>query len=445
MTSNYLPVGESYLEYKKRVLDSKSRSFCGAKWYYATIWLNTGQTTACHHPLPHQVDAVEVTKNYKLLSNTPQKQIERQQMISGERPSGCDYCWRIEDLAEDNVSDRVHKSLAYTEQDLQQAFEAESKQDFPLKYLELSFDRTCNFACSYCNPAFSTTWAKDIKKNGPYTNIGNDGQQHYGHSHEQAGLYDEQKNPYIKAFFDWWDAELYKTVTTLRITGGEPLMHTHVWKIMDLLKEQSNSVKYFAVNTNLIAKDDLIDKLIDKSKGINNFHIYTSNECVGDKAEYLRDGLDWKTWCKNLDKIIDSKTFAGVSIMCTINALSIDGLIEFLDYVIDIKKRGDLSFPTLSLNILRFPNFQSLDVLPPNTKLKYGDLLEKWLESNQIYLNGMEKSNVKRLIIYLKDISPKSQSHLKNNFVNFYKQYDERRGKNLSKTFPDIGEWYNGV
>ena len=70
MTSHFKPNNESYTEYKKRVLDSKSRSFCGAKWYYATIWLNTGQTTACHHPLPHQVDAVAVKNNPALFTHT---------------------------------------------------------------------------------------------------------------------------------------------------------------------------------------------------------------------------------------------------------------------------------------------------------------------------------------------------------------------------------------
>ena len=40
------------LTFKKQKLDPKSASFCGAKWYNATIWLGSGQTTSCHHPLP---------------------------------------------------------------------------------------------------------------------------------------------------------------------------------------------------------------------------------------------------------------------------------------------------------------------------------------------------------------------------------------------------------
>jgi len=47
------------LEYKKQILDPKSASFCGAKWYNATIWLGSGMTTSCHHPLPHKIDLEE--------------------------------------------------------------------------------------------------------------------------------------------------------------------------------------------------------------------------------------------------------------------------------------------------------------------------------------------------------------------------------------------------
>ena len=52
-----MSTGNEDLKYKKEVLDPKSASFCGAKWYNATIWLGSGMTTSCHHPLPHKIDA----------------------------------------------------------------------------------------------------------------------------------------------------------------------------------------------------------------------------------------------------------------------------------------------------------------------------------------------------------------------------------------------------
>ena len=122
-SDQHLLPGESFAKYKERVLDTKSSSFCGAKWYYATVWLDTGQTTACHHPLPHKIDANEVLKNPKLLSNTPQKKKERAEMQKGIQCKGCDYCWRVENLKANKISDRVYKSVLYTDDELQKALE----------------------------------------------------------------------------------------------------------------------------------------------------------------------------------------------------------------------------------------------------------------------------------------------------------------------------------
>ena len=54
---------ESFHEYKARVIDPKSASFCGAKWHNATIWLGHGQTTSCHQPPPHDIPLEELKDN----------------------------------------------------------------------------------------------------------------------------------------------------------------------------------------------------------------------------------------------------------------------------------------------------------------------------------------------------------------------------------------------
>ena len=225
---------ESFLEYKQRVLDTKSASFCGAKWYNATIWLGSGQTTSCHHPLPHKIDAEAVLQHPPLLHNTPEKKEHRRLMQAGQRPSGCEYCWRIEDSSATAISDRPYKSMIYSEEELNDAFNTPYVFDTNLRTLEIAFDRTCNFACSYCNPAFSTTWVKDIKTNGPYTDLVSDGRNHYTHLHDSSQLFGfSDTNPYVEAFFKWWESDLHKTLRELRITGGEPLMSGHTWKLLE--------------------------------------------------------------------------------------------------------------------------------------------------------------------------------------------------------------------
>ena len=79
------------LEFKQQVLDTKSASFCAAKWYNATIWLGSGMTTSCHHPPAHLVDINKLRDNPRLLHNTDQKKQDRAMMQRGERPAGCEY------------------------------------------------------------------------------------------------------------------------------------------------------------------------------------------------------------------------------------------------------------------------------------------------------------------------------------------------------------------
>lgn len=229
---------ESDSDYKKRVIDIKSESFCGAKWYNATIWLGSGMSTSCHHPPAHLVDFNEVQINPKLLHNTPQKKDDRAKMLLGQRPEGCGYCWKIEDMGRDAVSDRVYKTKIYSENDLDAAFVTPADQDVNLKTLEIAFDRTCQFACSYCNPAFSSTWVNDIRRNGAYTGLISDGRNHFTHTHESAQKYKYgETNPYVEAFYQWWETDLHKTLQELRITGGEPLMSGETWRILDWFKD----------------------------------------------------------------------------------------------------------------------------------------------------------------------------------------------------------------
>ena len=184
------------LKFKKEKLDPKSASFCAAKWYNATIWLGSGQTTSCHHPLPHAIDLEEIKTNPSGIHNTKQKKEQRKQMQSGQRPAGCEYCWKIEDIGRDAISDRVYKSKIYSDEALNEAYKSDSNTDWNLKTLEIAFDRTCNFACSYCNPAFSTTWANDIKYKGPYTGLKSDGRNHFTHAHDSAEPYKkDEKSP----------------------------------------------------------------------------------------------------------------------------------------------------------------------------------------------------------------------------------------------------------
>jgi hypothetical protein len=439
---------ETDLQYKRRVIDIKSASFCGAKWYNATIWLGSGQTTSCHHPLPHQVSVEQVIANPKTLHNTREKKNDRALMQDGLRPAGCDYCWKIEDMSKDAISDRVYKTVIYEDKDLDEAFNTRPEQDVNLQTLEIAFDRTCQLACSYCNPAFSTTWVRDIHRNGPYTNLVSDGRNHFTHTHDSSQLYTiTDVNPYVEAFFKWWESDLHKTLKELRITGGEPLMSGYTWRLIDWFQENRGASKTrLAINSNLGFEQDKLERLLNATEGIE-LDLYTSNESTSRHAVYIRDGLDWDQWCSNVDYLLASKRLRGLHVMCTINALCLLSLREFLFNIVNLKRKYGRDSVNFSLNILRFPSFQSVLVLPLLIREQYADELAfaYGIMADDVFCHEFELNQLSRLIEYLRtpEQDPQALQVLQRDFKNFYEQYDQRRGKDFRATFPQLIEWYD--
>jgi len=442
------------LEFKRRVLDTKSASFCAAKWYNATIWLGSGQSTSCHHPPAHAIDTEALKTNPKAIHNTPTKKLDRAMMQAGNRPAGCEYCWKIEDMGVDAISDRVYKSKIYPLESLNEAYNTPSQEDVNLRTLEIAFDRTCQFACSYCNPAFSSTWVNDIRRNGAYESLVSDGRNHFTHTHDSAQLYRfGETNPYTEAFFEWWETDLHRTLQELRITGGEPLMSGETWKLIDWFKDnKGRSNTRLAINSNLGMDSIKLQEFIAKVEDIPHLEIYTSMEAIDGQAEYIRDGLDYSQWMHNVQELLEHDSIKALHCMCTINALCLNSLDMLLDQLVKLKQVYGRERVSFTLNILRFPSFQSPLVLPKHLLLYYRNRLIMWTlkHQEQEYMHEHELNHLARLVEYLEHVkTPHSDTFempkLHNDFKQFHQQYDQRRGKNFAETFPVLKDWYDSL
>ena len=442
------------LEFKQKVLDTKSASFCAAKWYNATIWLGSGQSTSCHHPPAHAIDTEALKTNPKAIHNTPTKKLDRDMMQAVNRPLGCEYCWNIEDMGVEAVSDRVYKSKIYPLESLYEAYNTPSQEDVNLRTLEIAFDRTCQFACSYCNPDFSSKWVRDIQRNGAYESLVSDGRNHFTHTHDSSQLYKfGETNPYTEAFFEWWESDLHQTLQELRITGGEPLMSGETWKLIDWFKDNKGRSKTrLAINSNLGMDSIKLQEFIEKVEDIPHLEIYTSMEATDGQAEYIRDGLDYSQWMHNVQELLEHDSIKAVHCMCTINALCLNSLDNLLDQLVKLKQVYGRERVSFTLNILRFPSFQSALVLPEHLLLYYRNRLINWVVAHQghEYMHEHEINHLSRLIDYLDLVkTPHSDTFempkLHNDFKQFHQQYDQRRGKDFVKTFPVLKDWYNAL
>ena len=328
----------------KQLLDSKGCGFCVAKWSQVTMHLGTGLTHSCHHPTPHKIDLEELKKNPGALHNTSVKKKARKQMLNGERPAECDYCWRIEDNAKETgsetYSDRVYKSLdswSIGEHDKIINLTGEEDDIYPT-YLEVSFSNVCNFKCSYCNPSFSSKWVQEIKNHGWYT-LPEEG---YNFT-DNVQIPESEDNPYTDAFWKWFP-KAKEHLHTLRITGGEPLMSKHTFKLLEEIRDNPTPDMELSINTNgnAPAKNwkrflDIITDICNQDK-VKKFTLFISCEGWGERSEYSRDGMDFDEFRKNVEAFLRSTHNTRLVFMSAFNLFAVSNFMPFLHYTLQLKK-----------------------------------------------------------------------------------------------------------
>lgn len=327
-------------EKMRDLLNETGPGFCLAKWTQVTIHLGNGLTHSCHHPGAHKIPLDELKKNPSALHNTLFKKERRKEMLTGKRPKECDFCWRVEDNGE--ISDRVLKSLpSFSSPYYDKIKDLDGTEDIFPTYVEVSFGRTCNFACAYCGPAFSSKWQQDIDKHGDY-NILN---HHYNPIKEsEEHIPAREHNPYIEAFWKWFP-EAYKHMHTFRITGGEPLLLKDTMKVIDFLMNNPNPNLEFSINTNACPPGDKWEEFVHKVKFltekncVKKFDLFVSAEATSERCNYIRDGMDYDMFVKNVEFFLENTTNTRVNFMAAFNILSLSTFKELLEWVLHLKRK----------------------------------------------------------------------------------------------------------
>lgn len=525
----------------KKFIDEVSPTFCAAKWLQVSLHLTNGKTHSCYHPPTHNINLKDLELDPSALHNTSQKFSERKMMLDGVRPEGCEYCWKIEDSG--HISDRYYRSSEHWAVDKLEKISS-LPYDYKIKptYVEVNFNQTCNFKCSYCSPHLSSEWENEVKKFGPYK-IG-DSEHNNIVTLKNIGLMPIESsikdNPYITAFWKWWP-EIYNDLKVFRMTGGEPLMDANTFKVLDYVRENPNKNLELSVTSNMCPPKDLFDKFLEKVKSLDNvehsvecyvpdpkngtpwqswkhyiigeknkiyhksdlpsieisdipetfkeighakengsftylykyndyackhFTLYVSLDSVGSQAEYIRNGLNFDTLKSNLEKFLSQTENTSVSFINTFNFLSIEKFKEFLEMILELRKKysgkvqisqGKKSFQRIwfDIPILRRPDWLSVFNCSKTQILELKNILE-WMSlnnTNEEYtktLQGFKSYEIEKLkrnidVIENNLFSIEEKSKNEKHFKEFFTEHDNRRNTNFVNTFPKLKHWYENI
>jgi len=455
------PGYHKHLEETRDKLNAVSPSFCVAKWKQVTMHLQNGHTHSCHHPSTHFISVDEIRRNPTALHNTEYKKEQRKLMLEGIRPKECDYCWRVEDQG--NISDRTVKSadewaLPYIEDITSKPWD----DNVDPSYVEVSFSNVCNFKCSYCGPHASSQWLEELERHGAYPTSNRFNNLEWPRSQKMIPIANKDENPYVDAFWEWWP-KMYKSLEHFRITGGEPLLSKNTFKVLDYIIANPNPNLDVSINSNLCPPGPLLETFIEKIKIIINekkvkqFKIFTSAEASGTQAEYIRFGMDYSMWLKNIYRLLNDLPGLNITVMSTYNALSVTGYKEFLKDIFEIKK----AFPSssaatvaqtrllLDIPYLRYPPHQSIFIIPAAFH-HYVEEQYEFVNNNIEYENGInygfnkfEAEKLKRVYDLIKSNTENDETITnRDDFVRFVDEHDTRRGTDFIKTFPELEEFY---
>ena len=460
----------------KDKLDNVGCGFCLAKWTQVTMHLHNGTTHSCHHPEPHKIGLEEINRNPTALHNSKIKKQARKEMLEDKRPSECQYCWNVEDSSS-SFSDRVFKSAEpWSEPYFEEIKNSDWRSDYNPKYAEVSFSNTCNFKCAYCGPEYSSKWMEEINEHGAYNlSYEYNGTKRMEERNTKPYRYTED-NPYVNAFWEWFP-ELYESLDTFRITGGEPLLSKDTWKVLDYIieTETPNKNLKLSINSNLGVNDELIDRLIEKldliikDNRVKELIIYTSCDGYGKQAEYTRFGLDFERLFSNIDKILTILPRVTIVVMSTFNIFSIFSYEQLIKKIYKIKlkhfntKRYWNSAIILDTSYLRHPPFMSFRILKDYIDVEYFNRWIKYMKFNSTFrslnfhktqlksdigfsVQEIEKiSRIRDIFITDYETDIRLFDKDKRDFAEFIKEYEKRRGMNCAEYYPELTQFIKNI
>jgi len=288
--------------------DKKPETLCLAPWTHTYLSPQTERRLCCASREPAQsfqqyIDTEVGSGDYQPATlehhwNSEHMRSVRRRMLAGETLSECDVC------NSKLLNTSVYRDYFWHlfQHKLDEVYTSTDESGFttmkPVSW-DYRFSNLCNFKCRMCGDMLSSAWETEEK------------------THNMVNWADPKNNwmrPEVKekitAFQDQQiEAEFAEAVEQHRVeeiywVGGEPLMYEQHWRYMQRIVELGDGPRVYArYNTNLSRINYRgINLYSDILNNVRDWQICASIDGTGNIGEYIRTGLDYKTFCGNFEQ-----------------------------------------------------------------------------------------------------------------------------------------------
>lgn len=217
--------------------------------------------------------------------------------------------------------------------------------------LEILLKNTCQMKCHYCNADFSSAWEKENLSQGLQK--------------KQNKPDVELRQQFHQAFWQYLPSKLAK-IKELSIIGGEPLLQKEFYDLLDKISEFKSDLNSqrlrILVISNLSVSDATMERFLSKVESLRDsvdFYLLPSIDSTGARAEYVRTGLDWNLFQRNLDRAFSSELFSKIRFIVTMSAFNVSDLSNLLQFFYDKAQRHPQQKIELIPNIVAQPEKMS--------------------------------------------------------------------------------------
>lgn len=330
-----------------------TNSFCVLPWIGGAISSDSKVVPCCKWMGPHgsMDSAPSITDGLQQAFDSKFWQDIRNQMMQGQRPTGCKKCWEAED--NNRPSDRFEFQKQFN--DITIASASYNK----VKFLETGISSLCNLACVMCQPGTSSTLSSIVNPD----------------------------NKLQKAFHQ--DNNLLNSdlseLRVLKFVGGEPMLeHKHDELLEKILRQNINpkklEIEYHTNCTRFPSK-----KVLDAWKRMGKVRIILSIDGTRDTCYYQRPGR--YTW-DEIEEVVSK--YVAIEKECNIvfasntvvTALNISYITEIADWI-QLKVGHNLEW--CNANPIA-KNFKYIDFrnISSNTKTNIKSNIQSYVSNNQI-------------------------------------------------------------
>ena len=299
--------------------------------------------------------------------------------------------------------------------------QADGTADFVIKYWDIRFSNLCNFACRSCGTWFSSNWYEDHKKLT-------------GKPPEHAKIMKVGRTA-----DDIWNQmlEQFDHVEQFYFAGGEPLIMEEHYKILKELDRRKMYHVRLIYNTNfskLTFKDMDVLELWNKFDSVS---VGASLDAMGPRAEFMRKGTVWPDIEANRRRMQQVCPHVDFYISATVGLIN---ALHVVDFHRTWSEQGYIKPQDFNFNLLQFPFWQRIDLLPESMKQQVKEKYEShiaWLKP-QDHLTRATKGFQAGLDYMMRRDNFKNIEEFKSGM----KKLDDIRNENILETFPELADLY---